>query len=70
MEAQDKDKRAWRTEMLALDTAREARIARKDSEIVNIDQKLYELEVERTLNLGNMTSALLMLASSMDALTR
>ena len=69
-EAQDKDKRAWRSEMLALDTAREARIARKDSEILNMDQKLYELEVERTKNLGNMTSALLMLASSMDALTR
>ena len=35
-----------------------------------MDQKLYELEVERTRNLGNMTNALLMLASSMDALTR
>ena len=70
VEAQDKDKRAWRSELLALDTAREARIARKDSEVVNMDQKLYELEVERTRNLGNMTSALLMLASSMDALTR
>ena len=70
VEVQDKDKCAWRSEMLALDTAREARIARKDSEGVNMDQKLYELEVERTRNLGNMTSALLMLASSMDALTR
>ena len=35
-----------------------------------MDKKLYELEVERTRNLGNITSALLMLASSMDALTR
>ena len=35
-----------------------------------MDKKLYDLEVERTRNLGNMTSALLMLASSMDALTR
>lgn len=69
-EAHDKDKRAWRSEMLALDTAREVRIARKDSEVLNMDKKLYELEVERTKNLGNMTTALLMLASSMDALTR
>ena len=70
VEAQDRDKRTWRSEMLALDMAREARIARKDSEVVNMDHKLYELEVERTKNLGNMTSALLMLATSMDALTR
>lgn len=56
--------------MLAIDKAREARIAQKDSEVMNMDQKMYELEVERTRNLGNMTSALLMLASSMDALTR
>ena len=70
VEAQDRDKRTWRSEMMALDTAREARIARKDSEVVSMDQKLYELEVERTKNLGNMTSALLMLATSMDALTR
>ena len=53
--------------MLAFDTAREARIAHKDKEVINMDHKLYELEVERTKNLGNMTSALLMLASSMDA---
>ena len=70
VESQDKDKRVWRTEMLAFDTAREARIAHKDAEAIKIDHKLYELEVERTKNLGNMTSALLMLASSMDALTR
>jgi hypothetical protein len=56
--------------MHAFDTAREARIAHKDSEAINMDHKLYELEVERTKNLGNMTSALLMMASSMDALTR
>ena len=70
VESQDKENRAWRSEMMALDTAREARIARKDSEVVIMDQKLYELEVERTKNLGNMTFPLLMLASSMDALTR
>jgi hypothetical protein len=35
-----------------------------------MDKKLYELEVERTKKLGNMTSALLMLATSMDALTK
>ena len=70
VESQDKDKRAWRSEMLAFDTAREARMAHKDIETINMDHKLYELEVERTKNLGNMTSALLMLASSMDALTR
>ena len=70
VDSQDKDKRAWRSEMLAFDTAREARIAHKDAEVINMDIKLYELEVERTKNLGNMTSALLMMASSMDALTR
>lgn len=70
VEAQDKDKQAWRSDMLAFDKAREARIAQKETDVINMDHKLYELEVERTRNLGNMTSALLMLASSMDALTR
>jgi hypothetical protein len=70
VEAQDKDKRSWRGEVMALDIARETRIANKDAEAFHMDKKLYELEVERTRNLGNMTSALLMLASSMDALTR
>ena len=70
VEAQDKDRQAWRSDMLAFDRAREARIAQKDSDVVSMDQKLYELEVERTKNLGNMTAALLMFASSMDALTR
>lgn len=56
--------------MLAFDRAREARIAQKENDVVSMDQKLYELEVERTKNLGNMTAALLMLASSMDVLTR
>ena len=70
VEAQDIDKRTWRTDMLAFDTAREARISQKESQAANIEQKFYELEVERTKNMGNMTGALLMLASSMDALTR
>ena len=70
VEAQDKDRRTWRSDMLAFDTTREARIAHKDAKAIDMDHKLYELEVERTKNLGNMTSALLMLASSMDALTR
>ena len=70
VEAQDKDKRTWRTDMLAFDTAREARIAQKETQTASMDQKFYELEVERTKNLGNMTSVLLMLASSMDTLTR
>ena len=56
--------------MLAFDRAREARIAQKKSQAPSMEQKFYELEVERTKNLGNMTSALLMLASSMDTLTR
>ena len=70
VEAQERDKRTWRTEVMALDTAREVRIANKEAVNSNMDIKLYELEVERTRNLGNMTSALLMLASSMDTLTR
>ena len=69
-EAHDKDRRAWRAEVFAFDKAREERIAHKESEVTHMDKKLFELEVERTRNLGNMTSALLMLASSMDALTR
>ena len=69
-EAQEKDKCVWKNEVLALDTTREARIAQKEAQIVSMDQKLYELEVERTNFLGNMTFALLLLASSMDALTR
>ena len=65
VEAQEKDKWAWRSEMLAFDTVREAMIAHKNNEVINMDHKLYELEVERTKNLGNMTSALLMMTSSM-----
>ena len=56
--------------MLAFDTAREARLSKKESQAADMDQKLYDLEMERTRNLGNMTSVLLMLASSMDTLTR
>jgi hypothetical protein len=70
VEIQDKDKRVWRSDVMAMDMAREARIARKDAENLCMEQKLYELEAERTKNLGNMTSALLMMASSTDALTR
>ena len=70
VEVQERDRRSWRNEVMTLDRAREARIAQKDSEASSMDNKLYELEVERTRNLGNMTSALLMLASSMDTLTR
>ena len=70
VEAQDNDRRHWRRELLALDKARETWIAQKDNEVTSMDKKLFELEVERTKNMGNMTTALLMLASSMDALTR
>jgi len=70
VEADDKDRRAWRSEVFAFDKAREARISLKEFEATNMDKKLFELEVERTKNLGTMTSALLMLATSMDALTR
>ena len=70
VEIQETDKRVWRRDVMALDTAREARIAKRDAENLNMEQKLYELEAERTKNLGNMTSALLMMASSMDALRR
>ena len=69
-EAHDKDMRAWRTEVLAFDKAREEIIAHKESDVSHMNKKLFEMEVERTRNLGNMTSALLMLALSMDALTR
>lgn len=68
--SQDKNKRIWRSDVMAFDTAREARIARKDAETFNMEQKLNELETKKTIFLGNMTTALLMMASSMDALTR
>ena len=70
VEAQDIDKRAWRTDVLAFDTAREARLTDKENQAADMDHKFYELEVERTRNLGNMTTVLFMLASSMDTLTR
>ena len=70
VEAHDIEKRAWRTDVLAIDTAREARLTQKESKSADMDQKLFKLEVERTRNLGNMTTVLLMLASSMDTLTR
>lgn len=70
VESQERDKKTWRSDVMALDIARESRIAQKDADAFDMDKKLYELEVERTKNLGNMTSALLMLATSMDALTR
>ena len=70
IQAQDIGKRTWRTDVLAFNTTREARIAKNESLAASMDQKFYELECERTKNLGNMTSALLMLASSMDTLTR
>jgi len=69
-DAQDADKRTWRTDVLAFDNAREARLTQKESQAAHMDQKFYELEVERTKNMGNMTTALLMLATSMDTLTR
>ena len=56
--------------MLAFDTTREARLTRNESKAAEMEQKFYDFEVERTMNLGNMTMALLMLASSMDTLTR
>ena len=70
VEAQNVDKRAWRADMLAFDTAREARLTQKGTQAAAMEQKFYELEAECTKNLGNMTGVLLMLASSMDALTR
>ena len=70
VQAHDIDKRTWRSDQLAFDTAREARITKQETQAANMEQKFYELEVERTKNLGNMTAALLMLATSMDTLTR
>ena len=70
VEAQDIEKRTWRTDVLAFDTAREAQTIQKESQAASMEQKFYELEVERMRNLGNMTSVLLMLASIMDTLTR
>lgn len=70
VEAEDKDKRTRRSEVLAFDIARETKIVQKESEVTNMDKKLYKLEVERIKNLSNMTTASMILASSIDALTR
>ena len=70
VEAHDIDKMTWRTNVMAFDMARKVKIARKETQAAHMDQMFYELEVERTKNLGNMTTALLMLATSMDTLTR
>ena len=42
VEAQDKDKRSWRSEVMTLDMAREAQIAHKEAEASNMDRKLYD----------------------------
>ena len=39
VEAQGKDKQAWRSDMLAFDKAREAKIAQKETEVINMDKK-------------------------------
>ena len=70
IDVQDAEKRTWRTDVLAFDTVREARLTRKESQAVDMEQKFYDLEVERTRNLENITTALLMLATSIDTLTR
>ena len=70
IEAQETDKRTWRTQVFAFDNARKAKSAQHGAHAATMDDKLYNLEVERTKNLDNMTSALLILVSSMDALTR
>ena len=62
VEAQDIEKRTWRSDVLVFDMAREARIAHKESLASNMDEIFYELEVERTRNLGNMTTALLIVS--------
>lgn len=67
MEAQDIDQRAWRTDVLAIDTAR---LTQKELKSADMDKKLYELEVERTKNLDNIKNALPMLALSIDTLSR
>lgn len=58
------------TRCSAFDVVQEARIVHMELQTFTMDQKLDELEVEKTKNLGNMTNALLMMASSMDNLTR
>ena len=70
VDASDIHKRTWKNNVMAFDKAREARIARKEMQVAHMDEFFYELELERTKNLGNMTTALLMLASFMDTLTR
>ena len=68
-DAHDADKRTWRTEVLAFDNAKEARLSLKELQAAHMDQKFYELEVEMTKNMGNMTTTLFMLATFMDTLT-
>ena len=70
MELQKREKCAWRSDVLAFDTTYEAKITKKDAHSTNMDQKLYKLEVESLWNLGNMVSALVMMACSIQSLVR
>ena len=47
MEAQNKDKYAWRNEVLAFDTAHESKIAQKEVQTMSMDNLLYDLETMR-----------------------
>lgn len=66
VKAQDIDKWTWETDVLAFDTAREAKSVKNESRTANMDQFFYELKVKKTKNVGNMTSVLILLASSYE----
>lgn len=84
VDAQDAEERAWRSSMLKLHSDREARLASKDAQAATMEECLYQLEVKRTarmermyelemqkqLNIGNMTNALLKMANSIENMTR
>lgn len=48
VEAEDADRKAWRLNMLQQETHREACMAEKDANALRMEEKAYELELQRT----------------------
>jgi hypothetical protein len=48
------EKRMWKSNILAFDHAYRMQLAQKEGMTIDMDQELYELEVQKTTNLGKM----------------
>lgn len=84
VEVQEVEKRPSRFHIPSPDSKREARVVVKETTSTSMEERLYELELRKTrmeerlneleahktVNMRNMTSAMLMMASSIQILTR